>query len=308
MLKDYKLILAILTVAIVWGTTFLSIRIAVETMPGWFVAGIRQSLAAIIMLLILIYKKQFKWIGRKNLTYQMVISSLMLITANGMTTVAEEHVTSSLASLITSCSPILVFLGSVALGIQKFSAKALVGVGLCFSGILIIFGDGLVDLKNPDYATGIFYLLIAIIGWAAGTIYTKKLNIKTDNIILNLFYQFAFAGIVQIIFAFLFAENYNFENWTLKSISAVFYLAIFGSVITFLAFYYALTKVSPVQISILIYVNTIISILLSWLILNEEITFKFIIAAFLIILGVFIINYNKEMFKSQRVRNEETGL
>ena len=87
-----------------------------------------------------------------------------------------------------------------------------------------------------------------------------------------------------------------------------FYLAIFGSVITFLAFYYALTKVSPVQISILIYVNTIISILLSWLILNEEITFKFIMAAFLIILGVFIINYNKEMFKSQKVRNEKTGL
>jgi drug/metabolite transporter (DMT)-like permease len=64
-LKDFKLTLAILTVAVVWGTTFLSIRVAVETIPAWFVAGIRQFLAAVIMLFILLYRKQFQWIGWK---------------------------------------------------------------------------------------------------------------------------------------------------------------------------------------------------------------------------------------------------
>lgn len=75
------------------------------------------------------------------------------------------------------------------------------------------------------------------------------------------------------------------------------YLAIFGSVITFYSFHYALTKVSPIQISILSYINTIIAIILGWLVLNEEITTKFIIAAALIITGVFITNYNPELFK-----------
>ncbi|MDQ1855013.1 DMT family transporter [Chryseobacterium sp. WLY505] len=302
-MKDYKLTLAVCTVAIVWGTTFLSIRVAVETIPAWFVAGIRQFLAAIIMFLILTYRKEFKWIGWTSLKYQFIFSLLMLVIANGMTTVAEEEVTSSLTSLISACSPILVFFGSMALGLQKFSWRAFTGVVLCFSGILFIFWDGINDLKNPDYARGILFLFIAIAGWASGTIFTKKLNIQSGNISLNLFYQFAFAGIIQIIFAFLFSENYNFGNWSLKSIFAMLYLSCFGSVAAFFAFHYALTKVSPVQVSILAYINTVISIFLSWLILDEKISAKFIIAAVLIIVGVFVINYNPAMFKKQRIES-----
>ena len=300
-LKDFKLTLAIFTVAVVWGPTFLSIRVAVETIPAWFVAGIRQFLAAVIMLLILLYRKQFQWIGWKNLGYQLIFSSLMVIMANGLTTVAEETLTSSLTSLISATSPIVVFLGSVAIGLQKFTIRAMVGLFMCFGGILFIFWDGINDLANPDYRFGILLLLFAIAGWASGTIFTKKMNIQSKNISLNLFYQFAFAGIIQIIFALLFSENYNFENWSVKSISAMLYLSLFGSVAAFFAYHYALTKVSPVQVSILAYINTIISIFLSWLILNEEISAKFIIAAILIILGVFVINYNREMFKKQRI-------
>lgn len=300
-MKDYKLIFAVLTVAIVWGTTFLAISIAVETIPAWFVAGIRQMLAAIIMLFILLSKKEFKWIGWKNLGYQLIFASLMLVIANGMTTVAEESVSSSLASLISACNPILIFLGSLAIGLQKFSFRALTGVLLCFAGIVFIFWDGLQDLANPDYRFGMIFLFCAITGWASGTIFTKKLNIQSTNISLNLFYQFIFAGIVQVIFAFLFSENYNFKNWSLKSISAMIYLAIFGSVAAFFAFHYALTKISPVQISVLVYVNTIIAIFLGWLIMDDQISAKFILAAALIICGVFIINYKPEMFQRQKV-------
>ena len=296
-MKDIKLIIAIILVAIVWGTTFLGIRLAVETIPGWFVAGIRQMIAGIIMLMILLYRKELKWIGWKNLSYQLLFSTLMLIGANGLTTVAEETLTSSLASLISATTPILVFVGSILIGLQKFSFKGLIGVLLCFSGILFIFWNGLQDLSNPTYLNGILLMLGAISGWALGTLFTKKLNLKVDNITLNLFYQFIFAGIMQIGLAFIFSENYNFDNWSLKSISAMIYLAIFGSVVAFYSFHYALTKVSPIQISILSYINTIIAILLGWLVLNEEITTKFIIATFLIITGVFITNYNPELFK-----------
>lgn len=280
-----------------WGTTFMGIRVAVETIPGWFVAGIRQFLAGIIMLTILLFRKELKWIGWKSFGLQIVFSLLMLVMANGLTTVAEEQLSSSLAALISACSPILVFIGSLLLGLQKFSFRALIGVIICFSGILLIFWDGLQDLAIPEYRNGIIMMFFAILGWAGGTLFTKKMNIKSENISLNLVYQFLFAGVFQICLAFLVTDNYNFGNWTSKSIAAMLYLAVFGSVIAFFSFHYALTKISPIQVSILSYINTIIAIFLGWLILGEDISVNFIVAAILIICGVFIINYKPEMFK-----------
>lgn len=297
-MKDIKLIFAIIIVAIVWGTTFLGIRIAVETIPGWFVAGIRQMIAGLIMLMILLYRKELKWIGWKNLSYQLIFSLLMLIGANGLTTVAEETLTSSLASLISATTPILVFIGSIFIGLEKFSYKGLLGILLCFAGIVFIFWDGIQDLAIPAYQNGILLLFGAISGWALGTLFTKKLKLKAENISLNLFYQFIFAGVVQIGLAFLFSEHYNFGHWSSKSIAAMVYLAIFGSVIAFYSFHYALTKISPIHISILSYINTIIAIILGWLVLDEVISVKFIMAAALIILGVFITNYKPKLSKN----------
>ncbi|KIA88208.1 DMT family transporter [Kaistella jeonii] len=297
MFKDSKLVLAIITVALVWGTTFLGIRVAVETIPPWFVAGIRQFLAGIILLLVLLFSKKLKWIGWKNFLNQIILASLMLIVANGMTTVAEKHLTSSLASLISSTSPLLVFLLSIIFSMQKFSIRGLVGVLIGFSGILLIFKDGLEDLLNLEYRMGIIFMFIAIFGWAFGTIFSKKSHQQPQNISLNLFYQFSFAGIVQIIFGFLFSDQINFAMWSFKSMFATVYLAIFGSVIAFFAFHFALKKITPTQISILSYVNTIIAIFLGWLILDEPISFTFIMATVLIICGVFITNYKPGMFK-----------
>lgn len=280
-----------MAVAIIWGTTFLGIRISVETIPAWFVAGIRQLLAGIILFFVLIYKKELKWIGWKNLRIQIIFSILMLIIANGMTTVAEENISSSLASLISAITPIFVFIGSIVFGLQKFSYRSLAGILMGFAGIVFIFWDGINDLLNRDFRMGIIFLFIAISGWALGSIFTKKMNYKNENIFLNLFYQFSFAGIAQLVIAFTFTKNYNFEHWNLRSGLSVIYLAIFGSVIAYFAFHYALKKITPTQISILSYVNTIIAIFLGWLILDEEISFKFIIAAVLIIFGVFITNY-----------------
>ncbi|ROI09712.1 permease [Chryseobacterium sp. H3056] len=297
MFKDPRLVLAIVTVAVFWGTTFLGIRVAVETIPPWFVAGIRQLLAGLILFFLLIFSKKLKWIGWINFRNQIILSTLMLIVANGMTTVAEKHLTSSLASLISATSPLLVFLLSILFSMQKFTIRGLIGVLLGFSGILLIFKNGLQDLLVPEYRIGVISMFVAISGWALGTIFTKKINHSPQNISLNLFYQFSFAGVVQIIFGFIAADNHSFSSWSLTSIAATVYLAIFGSVIAFFAFHYALKKISPTQISILSYVNTIIAIFLGWLVLNEEISATFIAATALIIIGVFITNYKPGMFR-----------
>lgn len=295
--KDWKLIISLCIIAVVWGTTYLGIRIAVHSVPPWFVTGIRQSIASLLLLGILLYQKKWETPNWEQLKTQLILSSLMIVIANGMTTIAETQITSSLASLLSATTPIIVFLGSVAIKIQKFTYQALIGVILGFCGVVFIFWDGLQDLLNPDYRNGIFALFIAILGWATGTVYTKKTNVNQTNITQNLFIQFSWAAVVQLIFAFVFSSEIAPEKWTWESISAIVYLAVFGSVIAFYAFLFALKRVSATQISILNYINTIIAIFLGWLILNEEISLNFLVAAVFIITGVFITNYKKGVFK-----------
>lgn len=291
---DLKLIFSLVIVGIVWGTTYLGIRVAVESIPPWFITSIRQGIAALIVLGILIYKKQLSWIGWNNLKFQLIPSLLMIVIANGFTTIAEQSLPSGLTSIMSALSPVIIFIGGILFGIEKPSLKGLIGVLLGFIGVVFIFRNGLEDILDPNYKTGILFLSIAIMSWSAGTVYSKKHTHKSNNIALNLFYQFSISSLIQFVLAFIFSSNTDMNTWSLLSISAVVYLAVFGSVLAFFCYHYALKKVSAVQVSILNYVNTIIAIFLGWLLLDEVITFDFIIATALIILGVFIINYKKK--------------
>ncbi|KAF2341680.1 DMT family transporter [Flavobacterium tistrianum] len=291
---DYKLIFALAAVGIIWGTTFLGIRVAVETIPPWFVTSIRQGLAGFIMMAILLSKKELKWIGWGNFKQQLIASVLMLVIANGFTTIAEQNIPSGLASVINALTPILIFLGSILFGLQKMSLKGFVGVIIGFSGVVFIFKDGLGSFLDVNYRTGMMFMGFAILAWATGTIYTKMHANKSKNITLNLFYQFTIASCIQLVLASIFSPNPDFNSWSSKSIFAALYLSIFGSVIAFFCYNYALKHVTAVQVSILSYINTIIAVFLGWLLLDEVITVDFIIATVLIILGVFIVNYKKK--------------
>eukprot|EP01137_Pigoraptor_chileana_P005777 Opistho-2@49305 len=291
---DFKLIAALLTVAIVWGTTYLAIRVAVHTIPQWFVTAMRQSIASLILLTVLLSKGELKWIGWKSLGRQILLSSAMIIIANGMTTVAEQSVPSGLTSLLNALSPIVVFLGSVFIGLQKPTLKGFLGVIIGFLGVAFIFRDGISDLLDPHYQNGIMYIAIAILGWTGGTIYTKKYTHQSSNIFLDLFYQFAFSAVVQFCIAMIFSKEIAPEKWSIQSLGAVAYLGVFGSVLGYVCYTYALKKVTATEVSILSYFNTIIAIFLGWLILDEVITIDLLIATALIISGVFITNYKKK--------------
>ena len=292
---DLKLVLALTGVALIWGTTYLGIRVAVESIPAWYVTAIRQTIASLIILIILIKQKELKWIGWSSFKRQILLSILMVVIANGMTAVAEKTIPSGLTSLINATSPLLVFLGCVFLGIQKASLKGFIGVFIGFLGIVFIFRDGISDLLDPGYRNGILSLIIAVSGWTIGTIYSKKHSAKPQYIFLNLFYQFVFSAIVQFGLALIFSGNANVNSWKTESIFAAVYLAIFGSVLGYFCYHYALERVSASEVSILTYFNTVIAIFLGWLILNEHVDLDLIVATVLIIAGVFITNYKKKV-------------
>ncbi len=291
---DFKLLFCLFVVAIVWGTTYLGIRVAVETMPPWYITSTRQGLAALIVLSVLLYKKQVAWIGWENFKLQAIASVLMIVIANGFTTIAEQSLPSGLTSILSALSPLVVFLGSTTIGLQKPNLKGFFGVIIGFLGVVFIFRDGLGDILDPNYKTGVFFLSIAILTWSLGTVYTKMHTHKSNNIALNLFYQFSIAAIIQYVLALIFSPNVDVSLWSTRSIVATLYLSVFGSVLAFFCYHYAIKRVSAVQVSILNYINTIIAVFLGWLLLDEVITFDFVIATILIIAGVFITNYKKK--------------
>jgi drug/metabolite transporter (DMT)-like permease len=291
---DLKLIFSLVIVGIVWGTTYLGIRVAVESIPPWFITSIRQGIAALLVLGILLYKKQLSWIGWNNLKFQLIPSLLMIVIANGFTTIAEQTLPSGLTSIMSALSPVIIFIGGIFFGIEKPRLKGFIGVLLGFLGVVFIFRNGLDAILDPNYKTGMLFLSIAILSWSAGTVYSKKHTHKTTNIALNLFYQFSISSLIQFVLAFIFSSDTDVNTWSLRSISAVLYLAVFGSVLAFFCYYYALKRVTVLQVSILNYINIVIAVFLGWLVLDEIITFDFIIATALIILGVFIINYKKK--------------
>ena len=290
---DFKLLFCLIVVGLVWGTTYLGIRVAVETMQPWYVTSIRQGIAAIIILAVLLIKKELSWIGWSNFKYQFIPSILMIVIANGFTTIAEQSLPSGLTSIISALSPVVIFIMGILFAIEPPSWKGFIGVMLGFLGVVFIFRDGLGDILDPNYLTGILFLSIAILSWSGGTLYSKKHIHKSNNIALNLFYQFSISAAIQLVLALIFYPNADANLWSSRSIIATLYLAVFGSVLAFFCYHYALKRVSALQISILNYINTIIAVFLGWLILDEVITIDFIVATALIILGVFIINYKK---------------
>lgn len=290
---DYKLLFSLVVVAIVWGTTYLGIRVAVESIPPWYATSIRQGIATLIVGGILWYQKQFRWIGFKNLKFHLIAAVLMIVIANGFMTIAEQTLPSGLTSILSALSPLVIFIGSILVGLQRLTFKGFVGVMVGFLGVVFIFRDGLSDILDPNYKTGVLFLSMGILGWSSGVVYTKIHTHKTNTIALDLFYQFSISAVIQLVLAFLFTKEIAIEKWTAESIFAVVYLAVFGSVITFFCYHYALKRVTAVQVSILNYVNTIIAVFLGWLLLDEVITADFIIATLLIIAGVFITNYKK---------------
>lgn len=305
---DFKLLFCLFIVAVVWGTTYLGIRVAVETMQPWYITSTRQGLAALIVLAILLYKKQLAWIGWGNFKLQFIPAILMIVLANGFTTIAEQSVPSGLTSILSALSPLVVFLGGTMIGQQKATLKGFIGVVVGFLGVVFIFREGLGDILDPNYKTGILFLSIAILAWSAGTVYTKMHTHKSNNIALNLFYQFSIAAVIQYALALILNPNVDFNAWSARSILATLYLSVFGSVIAFFAYHYALKRVTAIQVSVLNYINTIIAVFLGWLLLDEVITRDFIIATVLIILGVFITNYKRTRGKAEQSGTSDSEL
>ena len=288
-----KLYLALFCVGFFWGTTFLGIRIGVETMPPFLVAGIRNLISGTIILGYLVYQRKVERVNPRQFLRAFILSILMIVLANGLTTYAEKYITSGLASLISTLTPFLVLILNLALGFEKLSIKTVLGILFAMCGIFLIYQSSLSDLLIPEYRQGIFAILLAISAWSVGTIIMKRNAENALTMLMNVCVQMLIAGVVLTLVQFYLTPNISAENWSMRSMLATLYLALFGSVVGYVAFTFLISQLPSTKVVVLSYVNLVVALFLGWLILDEIITSRIIAATVLIISGVVVVNYKK---------------
>ncbi|SFW70632.1 Permease of the drug/metabolite transporter (DMT) superfamily [Sinomicrobium oceani] len=289
--KNLLAYVSLIIVCLVWGSTYFAIRIGVATFPPFLFSAIRQIMAGGIMLVALkiIGKLQLR---RSDLLNQSITGILMVTLGNGVIGWCERYITSGLAALILSLIPVFVVVISYLFGFDRRRPHILILFGLILGclGIILIFRDNLKDIANPEYFLGMLIAFGACLAWASGSVFSKFKILNHKNVFQNAALQLLTGGITLVLFS-LFLDDYTeLKVISGKSIWALAYLVVFGSIIAYSSFVYAL-KHLPIGVSSLYaYINPFIAIMLGYFFLNEPLTDITLLALTATLSGVYCIN------------------
>jgi len=285
-----KAYLALAVVCIVWGTTYLALRVGVLAFPPFLFSAIRQVSAGIILLAGLGISGKLK-IRKQDFLLQLVPGVLMIALGNGVIGWSERYIPSGLAALIVSVLPVYVVGINYVSGIDKKRPNYFIVLGLIFgcSGIGLMFRDNLSDLFNPEYLLGMLIAFSSCLAWAIGSVYVKH-KPSNNNVLTNAAIQMFIGGIVLLLMSFTLDDYSELKNLTLESVWALVYLTLFGSVLAYSCFVYTLKELPIGVASLYAYVNPFIALFLGFLILGESLTWITLLALAAVLTGMYLIN------------------
>ena len=294
--ENTKAIIAWLNVCVIWGTTYLVIRIGVGHMPPMLFAGIRWVIAGVIFITVL------KWQGKslpkaKELVHLAVVGLALIGFGNGLVVFAEQWIPSGLAALLITTVPFfMVGMESFLPKGPRLNATILTGLIMGLIGGLLIFGEDIKYLADPNNLVGVLGLLGAVFFWSIGSLYSKYVKVDVHPL-MGASVQMLIAGIVLSVVGILIGElpRLNFEIIGLLSLA---YLVIVGSLVGYCSYIYAIAKLPLSLISTYAYINPVIALFLGWIILDEKLNFQIAIAAAVIIAGVFVVKQGTSRLKS----------
>ncbi|MDQ3985981.1 MAG: EamA family transporter [Actinomycetota bacterium] len=284
--------MALWTVYIVWGSTYLAIRVAVETLPPLLHASVRFLLAGLVMYLFLLLKGGWARVrvSPSQLGASVIVGTSLLLGGNGLVAIAEQEVPSGLAALIIASVPLWVVVLRAIFG-DRVSGGTLLGVVVGFAGvgILVLSGGGAAGAQTA----GILLLVLASVAWATGSFCSSRLPLPGDPFVSTAV-QMLGGGLVLGVASLLTGEftGLNFESFSLASVLAVAYLVVAGSLAAFTAYTWLLKNAPISKVSTYAYVNPVVAVFLGWLILAEEITVPIVAGAAIIVAAVaFIVRH-----------------
>jgi drug/metabolite transporter (DMT)-like permease len=287
--NNYLPYAALAAVCLIWGTTYLALRIAVVSFPPFLFVVIRQVIAGSLLIAFMMTIGKAKLPPRKEILKQAIGGFFMLSIGNGFVAWAEVTIPSGVAAIICSLMPMWVILINLTMNKdEKPTVPIVLGVALGFTGIILIFSEYLAEFSNSTYLFGILLTFLATISWAGASIWIKKSK-STSDPFLNAGLQMFFAGIWLIPFSFAF-DDLSAVTWSAESVYSLIYLIIVGSIIAYVCYTYALRTLPMTIVSLYAYVNPLVAVLLGWLVLDEKLNARIGIAFLLTVGGIYIVN------------------
>ena len=274
--------------SVLWGTTWIASKEGVSHMPALQLAGIRQIIAGVLYVGFFIYRKA-PWPKGKEWIPIIVLSFLNFILSNGLSTWGVQYISAGLGSIMGAIFPLWLVVIGLFTAKSKLPRNALIGLLLGFGGVCVIFFPHLKDFLIPDFRFGIILSLIATWTWAFASLYTKQ-QANKFNPYFGLGLQMVIAGITLVITTEATGLSIPIASIPWKAWAAIGYLVLFGSVITFIAYLYALQNLPTEQASIYAYINPIVAVLCGWLFFGEVVSTFIIIGGLVALLGVFMVN------------------
>jgi len=288
-----KILAAFIAVYFVWGTTYLAIKYAIETIPPFMMMGMRSLLAGFVL---------YTWgrlrgdanVVRKELPSLILIGTLFFLIGHGVLAWAQQTVPSGVAALLIASEPIIITLFEPFFTKEcRVGKRTVFGMLIGVSGIAILVLPQGFDFENANLL-GSLGILIGASSWASGAIYSRVAKLPRSPLITGGL-QLLFGGVLLILMSFILGElsDFNFSEVVARSWFGLTYLVVFGSIITFSAYTWLLTVTSATRISTHTFINPVVAVFVGWAFGGEALTKGMLVAAVLIIISVYLVLFRK---------------
>jgi drug/metabolite transporter (DMT)-like permease len=301
--ETLKLALAFVAIYVVWGSTYLAIRYAVETIPPLVVAGVRHSFAGGIML------AWAYWRGFRPTRQQWIagcaLGACYFLLGHGLLHWAEKYVDSGLSALLMATEAMFIVILGWLMGQQKITLRSTLGLVLGFAGVAILLG-GQLSLRGSSL-WGVAAVLLGSVAWSFGVVISPRLKLPEDA--LGRTALPSLCGAAMLLLAAGASGEFQQAHWSaisMRSILGLGYLIVFGSVIAFTAYTWLLQRVPPALVATHTYANPVIAVLLGWLLAQEPLTLRVALASTAILGAIVLIRRGEsavEAESSTRVRS-----
>jgi drug/metabolite transporter (DMT)-like permease len=284
----FKALTALAVVSVVWGTTWVVSKFGVSHISGLQLASLRQIIAGSAFLLYFFLRK-YPLPTRSDVYKLIILAVLNFSLSNGLSTWGISYISAGLGSIIGAIFPFWIVLISFFAEKSKPPKKAVVGLLTGFTGICIIFYKHILDFVNPDFRFGIFLSVLSTFSWAIGTLYTKK-HARVFNPYFGLGFQLTISGIILFVITSFDSSTLPLTAIPAEAWFSILYLVIFGSMIGFIAYLYALQHLPTEQAAVYAYINPIIAIITGGIFLDENIGFLILSGSAVTLAGVYLVN------------------
>jgi len=276
-------------ICVIWGTTYLAIKICLETIPPALMGGLRFMTAAGILIAALL-SMGARLPDRKQWPALAVVGILLLGVGNGAVILAEQWVPSGITAVVAATMPFwAVLIESLIPGSERLRPRHAAGLALGFAGILLLAWPEVRPSRMADsrFLLGVGALQLGCIGWVLGSIYAKRQGITADPLAAAAM-QMLFAGAFMLIVGTVGGE-WSSLRFSARTLGALAYLVAAGSLIGFVAYIYALHHLPVSFVSLYAYINPIVAVALGTLLLSEPLTVRIVAAIGVIITGVSLV-------------------